>query len=66
MTVTWGVFLQWLAFFCVVGLVFALIYRGMRRLVVTRGRFWKWVGFGFILSLVSRFVYGGAQSLGVE
>ncbi|WP_208436962.1 hypothetical protein [Bartonella taylorii] len=66
MAVMWDVFLPWLAFFCIVGLIFALIYMGMRRLGVTWWKFWMGMGYTFMFIDFFRFVYAEGGHLGVD
>ncbi|UNE53925.1 hypothetical protein [Bartonella machadoae] len=70
MAITWGVFLERLAFCCIVFAVIvsalALLYKVMRRFGVTRGMCWVYMGVGFILTPVSDFLYKQAERIGVD
>ncbi|WP_406604096.1 hypothetical protein [Bartonella gliris] len=64
--IAWFLFLKCVLLCCIAGVVFGLIYAGLRRLGVLQGAFWKWLVFSFILNLVSHFVYAQAERVGVD
>ncbi|WP_375693961.1 hypothetical protein [Bartonella sp. AD24XZML] len=62
---TWGVFLQAVAFYGIPGIFLMLGYEVMQQRGVTKGLFLKMVLLSFILAAVIDFVYAQAEHLGL-